>query len=64
MVVLSVAGGIAYLGNEDPIEINGPILVPSTVMQNAMASIGEAEEYAAAFYTAQMASGLRKINFV
>ena len=23
----SVAGGIAYLGNEDPTEINGPILV-------------------------------------
>ena len=57
----SVAGGIAYLGNEeDPTEINdGPILVYSTVIQNFMASIGEAE-YAAAFYTAQMAVGLRK----
>ena len=55
----SVAGGIAYLGNEDPTEINGPILVHSSVIQNVMASIGEAE-YAAAFYTAQMASGLRK----
>ena len=55
----SVAGGIAYLGNADPTEINGPILVYSTVIQNVMASIGEAE-YAAAFYTAQMAAGLRK----
>ena len=55
----SVAGGIAYLGNEDPTEINGPILVHSSVIQNVMASIGEAE-YAAAFYTAQMAAGLRK----
>jgi hypothetical protein len=55
----SVAGGIAYLGNDDPTEINGPILVHSSVIQNVMASIGEAE-YAAAFYTAQMASGLRK----
>ncbi len=55
----SVAGEIAYLGNEDPTEINGPILVHSSVIQNVMASIGEAE-YAAAFYTAHMASGLRK----
>jgi hypothetical protein len=54
-----VAGGIAYLGNEDPTEINGPILVHSSVIQSVMASIGEAE-YAAAFYTAQMASGSRK----
>jgi hypothetical protein len=55
----SVAGGIAYLGNEDPTHINGPILVHSSVIQNVMASIEQAE-YAAAFYTAQMASGLRK----
>ena len=55
----SVAGGIAYLGNSDPTEINGPILVYSSVIQNVMASIGEAE-YAAAFHTGQMASGLRK----
>ncbi len=56
----SVAGGITYLGNEDPTEINGPnILVHSSVIQNVMSSIGEAE-YAAAFYTAQMATGLRK----
>ena len=55
----SVAGGIAYLGNEDPTEINGPIMAYSTVIQNVMASIGEAE-YAAAFHTAQMAAGLRK----
>ena len=33
-------------------------MVFSSVIQNVMASIGEAE-YAAAFYTAQMASGLR-----
>jgi hypothetical protein len=55
----SVAGGIAYLGNADPTAINGPIMVFSSVIQNVMASIGEAE-YAAAFHTAQMASGLRK----
>ena len=55
----SVAGGIAYLGNADPTEINGPIMVHSSVIQNVMASIGEAE-YAAAFHTAQMAAGLRK----
>eukprot|EP01036_Dinobryon_divergens_P033664 gene33664-biopygen26658 len=40
----SVAGGIAYLGNSDPTEINnGPIMVHSSVIQNVMASIGEAE---------------------
>jgi hypothetical protein len=55
----SVAGG--YLGNSDPTEINGPILVYSSVIQKVMmASIGEAV-YAAAFHTGQMASGLRKI---
>jgi hypothetical protein len=55
----SLAGGIAYLGNADPTVINGPILVFSSIIQNVMASIGEAE-YAAAFHTGQMASGLRK----
>ena len=55
----SVAGGIAYLGNKDPTHINGPILVHSSVIQNVMASIEQAE-YAAANYTAPMASGLRK----
>ena len=55
----SVAGGIAYLGNSDPTEINGPIMVYSSVIQNVMASIGEAE-YAAAFHTAQLAAGLRR----
>ena len=35
------------------------LLAHSSVIQNVMASIGEAE-YAAAFYTAQMAAGLRK----
>jgi len=55
----SVAGGIAYLGNADQTAINGPIMVFSSVIQNVMASIGEAE-YAAAFHTAQMAAGLRK----
>ena len=55
----SVAGGIAYLGNANPTEINGPIMVHSSVIQNVMASIGEVE-YAAAFHTAQMATGLRK----
>ena len=55
----SVTGVIAYLGNADPTAINGPIMVFSSVIQNVMASIGEAE-YAAAFHTAQMAAGLRK----
>jgi hypothetical protein len=55
----SVTGGIAYLGNADPTAIYGPIMVFSSVIQNVMASIGEAE-YAAAFHTAQMAAGLRK----
>jgi hypothetical protein len=51
-----LAGGIAYLGNADPTEINCPILVFSSIIQNVMASIGEA-----AFHTGQqMASGLRK----
>ena len=56
----SVAGGIAYLVNaNNPTEINGPfIMVHSSVIQDVMASIGEAE-YAAAFHTAQMATGLR-----
>ena len=55
----SHGGGIAYLGNSDPTEINGPIMVHCLVIQNVIASIGEAE-YAAAFHTAQMAAGLRK----
>jgi hypothetical protein len=55
----SVAGGIAYLRNANPTEINGPIMVHCSVIQNVMASIGEAE-YAAAFHTAQMATGLQK----
>ena len=50
---------IAYFGNEDPTEINDLILVFSSIIQNVMASIGEAE-YAAVFHTGQMASGLRK----
>ena len=36
----SLAGGIVYLGNEDPTQINGPILVFSSIIQNVMASIG------------------------
>jgi hypothetical protein len=55
----SLAGGISYLENNDPTEINGPILVFSSIIQNVMASIGQAE-YAAAFHTGKMASGLRK----
>jgi hypothetical protein len=57
----SVAGGLAYLGNtDDPTAINDPIImVFISVIQNVMASIGEAE-YAAAFHTAQMAAGLCK----
>ncbi len=55
----SLSGGIAYLENNDPTEINSPILVFSSIIRNVMASIGEAE-YAAAFHTGQMASGLRK----
>jgi hypothetical protein len=50
---------VRSLCNSDPTEINGPILVYSSVIQNVMAFIGEAE-YAAAFHTGQMASGLRK----
>ena len=39
----SLAGGIVYFGNEYPTEINDPILVFSSIIQNVMASIGEAE---------------------
>ncbi len=53
----SVAGGLAYLGNaHDPTAINGSIIFFSSVTQNFIASIGEAE-YAAALHTAQMAAG-------
>jgi hypothetical protein len=39
----SNAGGLAYLGiADDPTAINGPIMVFSSVIQNVMASIGEA----------------------
>ena len=55
----SVAGGIAYLGNDDPTQINGAIVAFSSVIPNVMASIGEAE-YAAAFMTGQLGAGLRK----
>ena len=55
----SVAGGIAYLGNDDPTEINGAIVAFSSVITNVMASIGEAE-YAAAFMTGQLGAGIRK----
>ena len=55
----SLTGGTAYLGNDDPTENNGPILVFNSIIQNVMASIDEAE-YAAAFHTGQMASGQRK----
>ena len=61
-VLALVVVRIAYLGNEDPTKINGPILVFSSIIQNVMASIGEAE-YAAAFHTGQMASGIRKTLF-
>ena len=56
----SVASGfIAYLGNDVPTEINGAINVLSSVIQNVMASIGEAK-YAASFHNAQMVAGLCK----
>ena len=55
----SVAGGIAYLGNDDPTEINGAIVAFSSVIPNVMASVGEAE-YAAAFMTGQLGAGLRR----
>lgn len=56
----SVGGGIAYLSNDDPTEVNGAIQVFSSIIPAVMASVGEAE-YVALFMTGQMGAGLRQI---
>jgi hypothetical protein len=56
----SVAGGISYLSNDDPTEINGAIHVMSTVIPTIMASVGETE-YAACFLTGQHGAGFRNV---
>ena len=56
----SVAGGISYLGNDDPTEINGAIHVMSTVIPTIMSSVGETE-YVACFLTGQHGAGFRQV---
>ena len=56
----SVAGGISYLSNDDPTEINGAIHVMSSVIPTVMSSIGETE-YAACFLTGQHGAGFRNV---
>lgn len=56
----SIAGGISYLSNDDPTEINGAIHVMSSVIPTVMSSIGETE-YAACFLTGQHGAGFRQV---
>jgi len=56
----SVAGGISYLGNDDPTEINGAIHVMSTIIPTIMSSVGETE-YVACFLTGQHGAGFRQV---
>jgi len=56
----SVAGGISYLGNNDPTEINGAIHVMSTIIPTIMSSVGETE-YVACFLTGQHGAGFRQV---
>lgn len=56
----SVAGGISYLSNDDPTEINGAIHVMSSVIPTVMSSIGETE-YASCFLTGQHGAGFRNV---
>ena len=56
----SVAGGISYLSNDDPTEINGAIHVMSTVIPTIMSSVGETE-YVACFLTGQHGAGFRQV---
>jgi hypothetical protein len=56
----SVAGGISYLSNDDPTEINGAIHVMSSVIPTIMSSVGETE-YAACFLTGQHGAGFRNV---
>ena len=56
----SVAGGIAYLSNDDPTEVNGAIHAFSSLIPNVMASVAEAE-YAALFMNGQNGAGFRQV---
>ena len=56
----SVAGGISYLSNDDPTEVNGAIHVMSTVISTVMSSVGETE-YVACFLTGQHGAGFRQV---
>ena len=55
----SVAGGIAYLSNDDPTEINGAIHAFSSLIPGVMASVAEAE-YVALFMAGQNGAGFRQ----
>ena len=56
----SVAGGIFYLGNKNPTEINGPCLALSTIIPVVVAFVVEAE-YTALFINAKEGVALRNI---
>ena len=56
----SVAGGVFYLGNNNPTEINGPCLAVSTIIPVVVASVAEAE-YAALFMNAKEGAALQNI---
>jgi hypothetical protein len=56
----SVAGGVFYLGNNNPTEINGPCLAVSTIIPVVVASVTEAE-YAALFMNAKEGAALQNI---
>jgi len=56
----SVSGGIAYLSNDDPTEVNGAVHAFSSIIPAVMASVGEAE-YVALFQNGQNGAGFRQI---
>jgi hypothetical protein len=56
----SVAGGFHFLGDENPLTLNAPILCHSTLIPVVVAAVSEAE-YAGVFSNAQLASDERAI---
>ena len=56
----SVAGGFHFLGNENVLTLNAPILCHSTLIPVVCAAISEAE-YAGAFSNAQLGADVRNI---
>ena len=56
----SVAGGISFLGDDKPTEINGAIYVMPTVIPTIMSSVCETE-YVVFFLAGQHGAGFRQV---